>query len=229
MSQGFTSPYRENITDARVLNLVEFNSQKKRASWTVRYAGNKVRIVVWTGIENDVDGGKMQVILEPEAWFGFMSLLEHVIHHGKAGEVFYMESLGLGKEGWKKGPVPRGDLYIGRDNQGVIFFSLVQPNRPKQMFPLKEDAFYNFKLKDGTPLSREMASNLVANSYLNRGRQIISVLSATEYVAKDDKPNPGRGKSNNYSSNNNNSFDTPQTQSSFDTSEASSGSDDFDF
>lgn len=196
MATQFKSPYRDNITTDKVLNLSAKNEQGKRANWTIRYAGNKVRLTVWTGIDGDVDNGSINAVIDVNHFMQFLALFEEVIHSQEKGAKV-MTIRALGREGWKKPPIDKGDLYCGRNGEGVIFLSYVVPNRPKIMFPLQEDAFFMFKNKDGNPLSKQEASNIVAKGYLQTVRDIIIALTATEYVAKEDRPNPNRRKDNN--------------------------------
>lgn len=230
MAQQFKSPYRDNITHEKVLDLSGMNEQGKRANFQVRYSGNKVRITVWTGIDGDKDGGSMKAIIEPQAFYSFLSFMETIIANNERGHARYMVTKSLGPEGWKKGPIDRGHLFCGRDNDGVVFISLVQPNRPKIMFPLKEDAFYMFANKNGDPLDKQEASNIVAKAYVEMGRKFIASLVATEYVDKDSRPTVGKKKENNsYNSNNNSNNYSNQNQSNNDSDFSPSSGDDFDF
>lgn len=226
----FKSPYRENITDERALNLSAKTEGDKRANWTVRYAGNKVRLVIWTGIPNDVENGKMSLVIEINQWYAFLSLLNHYIENVKEpNTASKMVIKTLGPKGWKEGPIPRGDIYVGRNGEGVLFIALMQPNRPKIPFLLENDAFYNFQTKDGQPLDKLTVSNIVARSYVRINEEIIAALSATEYVSKEDRPSgPNRNQNNNSgNSGYNNQNQQSQPQQSIDNSFASSSDDAF--
>lgn len=231
----FKSPYRDNITHEKVLDLSCVNEQNKRANWQIRYTGNKVRLTVWTGIEGDKDGGQMKIVLEPSAFYSFLSLMETVISNQEKEVARHMTIKSLGPEGWKKGPIPRGDLYCGRDRDGVVFVSFVQNNRPKLMFPLQEDAFYLFCDKGGNPFNKQEASNIVAKAYVHMARNIISSLAATEYVDKESRPSGNKGNKSNYQNNQNqnnynqNNQNQSQSTQSNDSDFTPSSGDDFDF
>ena len=59
---------------------------------------------------------------------------------------------------------------------------------------------------------------MMASAYLDRATYITAALSATEYVAKEDRPNQNRGGGNNHSNNsgNSNSNSNVDLDSSFD-------------
>lgn len=213
----FKSPYRENITDERVLNISAKNDSGQRANWTVRYAGNKVRLSIWTGVPNDTDNGKMSLILEVNQWYALMSLLLDTVENAKEPQSARIMTIKtLGPKGWKEGPIPRGDIYVGRSGEGVIYISLIQPNRPKIAFTFESDAFYGFRNKDNSPLEKSAISDIVARSYAKMGMEVVAALAAVEYVAKDDRPQSPRARINNSSNNNQQSYQqqnpAPQTQ-----------------
>lgn len=199
---GYTSPYRKNISDVSgVLSLNAKNEQGKRANWTVRVSGNKVRLTIWTGVEGDADKGKIALVLEPEQWYCFLALLEHTINTN-TGEPFanIIEIKGLGQGGYREGPKHRGDICIGRSKENVIFFAVVVQNRPIIKFELIDGYWFVYRKKDGSEFSKTDATNMVANAYLTRAREIVSTLLVTEFVEKDNKNNTGSGS---YSSNSN--------------------------
>lgn len=217
--QTFKSPYRKNITDEKALNLSTKNDQNKRANFNVRFAGNKVRLTVWTGIDGDVENGKMAAVLELDQWYSVLALLKFTIkHRGEGAYANKVELYGLGQDGWKGGPKPRGDIFIGRDSEGTIFISFVLQNRPKIAFKFEQLDFAKLRKKDGSDFLKPDLSEMMASAYLDRATYITAALSATEYVAKEDRPNQNRGGGNNHSNNsgNSNSNSNVDLDSSFD-------------
>lgn len=206
----FKSPYRDNITTDRVLNLSTKNEQGKRANWTVKYTGNRVRLAVWTGIDGDTDNGKIDAVIDLNVWYVFLSMVEYIIKKSQSGESKTMEIKTLGPEGWAKGTIPRGTLYAGRDGNNAVFVSLVKPNRPKIAFPFVPSDFFSITNKDGSAADPSLVSNIIATSYVETSREVLGTLAGTEYVKKEDRPNQrgnnrgGNGGNSNYRNNNNN-------------------------
>ena len=216
---AYTSPYRDNISvEKNVLTLSAKNEQGKRANWTVKVSGNKVRLTVWSGIDGDVDNGKIALVLDPEQWYQVMSLLEYTIQNRRDDAYVNMvEIKAIGREGYKAGPKPTGDIYIGRDKEGVIFISMVIFNRPKIKFNFEDGYWYQYKKKDGGEWSKVDASELVAKAYLTRANHIISTLLVTDYVDKEQRERIGgnrKGGNNKSTYNNNDDFSGGSSSSS---------------
>lgn len=223
--QKFGSPYRRNISDERVLGLNTRNAQNKNASWNIRIAGNKARFTVWTNIDNDIENGKIESVVDWQTLAGFAEALRKVAASGETGpaSTLIMRTLRLGKDGWKGGKIPAGDLCVGRDDEGKIWLAMIKKDRPKLRFFLEDDQWYNLYHHSGEQLSAMEASSMIANAYANAIDNLCASLFVQEYVEREEKKKDRDSNGRGYGSNRQSQQNTQQH------SEPSTDFDDLDF
>lgn len=199
---AFSSPYRRNITDERVLGLSTMNEQNKRANWNIRVAGNKARIGVWTGIDGDADNGRQTADVDLLTGFALVELLRKVIRTEGTGFADSIRTLRLGKDGWKGGKLPGPSIIVGKDHEGVVFIALlVNKNRPCIKFKMIDDGWFNLVHKGGESFSAAESSQIVATAYANALELFLGTVGTQEHV--DTSKNKGNGGGNNRQGNGN--------------------------
>lgn len=202
-SSAYKSPYRKNISDNNILARHTYNEQKKRAVFNIRVAGNKCRFIVWTNIENDLEGGKIEFVVSFPIAMSIIQLLEDLLE-GKNGTQSKVEILRLGKGGYKEGKLTAGFIHVGKNDEGILWIALEKKGRPKIQFKFDKDDWANYMHKSGEQFSKEEAARIVASSWINIAKRVIPSLAVQEYTEITAKP---------YGNKNNSSKDT----SSFDT------------
>ncbi len=227
---NFTSMYANNITHARIMDL-KGEGEHSRATFKVTVTGNKVRIAIWTNIDGDADNGKISVALgDPRIWFVAMQMLRDVAQPSfQDGERRVIRISRNGQQGFKGDPIRDGDLFIGKDKEGVVYLSYVRNNRPKIKFPLiTSDRFYEILDSQGNPLDKRENSAATAVGYANITDSVVAATLSKEYAdPKESKKggNGGNGGNGGGWQNKNNGGGNNQQKSS----EPSTGSDDFEF
>lgn len=212
--QKFSSPYRRNISDERLLGLSAMNETNKRANWNIRVAGNKLRITVWTGIDGDANNGKQEAVLDLLTGYVLAELIRSVVNSEAAGFAEGLRTLRLGKEGWKGGKQPGPNILVGKDNSGVVFLALfLGKNRPCIKFQLIDDGWFNLVHKGGESFTPGESSRIVSLSYARALEHFVATLGTQEYV-ETSKERSNNGGGNNYNRNNNNNYGNRNNQQS---------------
>ena len=105
-----------------------------------------------------------------------MELLERVTHDPKESKYKIECYTTLRKEGNERSNerILKSELYFGRDTNGVIWISVVAPNRPKIKFEYRISDFHKIFKGDGSQLSEAESSTLQATATIRALRGVMT-------------------------------------------------------
>lgn len=148
---------------------------------------NCPRITIFTGdpSENSKENnfGKIFGAMDPQSFYIFMSLLEQAAN---AKEEFKtkIENKGYTFFGGKRSetPVVLSETIVGRDKDGIVWMSVVAPNRPRIKFPFTISEYHNIVRGDGSQPTAPEISSMVAKATVKILQSIYPLVMAKEYV-----------------------------------------------
>ncbi len=198
---------------------LSMTSTQGRAKLRFGIYNNNPRITIYTNDENDKKNnmGMITAPMDPLVFSTFLAKISECISsppNTKFSIQNYTMKMADGEEKPKK--VHLNDIYGGKDENGVIWISVVEGNRPKFKFEFGNYPFHKFYKTDGEEMSRAELSQLSAKAAVNLFSDILSnyITSNYEHVVNTYKPrnkgnynkgNYNRGNYNNNNNNNNNS------------------------
>lgn len=168
----FSKRYK-NIT--RFTLWAEGPIEGRRAQLILGFRDGNPRFTVFTGV-----AGKDGIINFPTDVFnfaGFLAIFNEVIK-GPIGTKYLISSRTTVYEN-DKPTNKRKDvstLQIGKSQEGIIYFVLMNENHPKIIFPIKPSEFHIFTGADGNQLSDSFMSPRIATVMLSMMQDIISLV-----------------------------------------------------
>lgn len=212
---GFTPPPRKKIAlDNNKLGLSAPcpTAEGKWASlrWTLN--NNNPSIVVYTGDPNDdtpnTPNGRIKADMDLPMLFMIFNLLEKAIGE-ENGWKMSVECLNYTFPGGKRSekPVVTAVVWVGKDKDGSIFISVVDPirkDRPIVKFELAPSTYwFHVNMRTGEAISKPEASVIWTKGYIDLLRDLYTQLAVDEYTPP--KPKPDGGGNNRGGGYNNNS------------------------
>jgi len=143
--------------------------QQSRLAWSER-DGNP-RITVYTNLPNDTERyGIIYAAMNPEIFFASLQLLKNIAIGPNGSKMKVNCYTGArGDDGKPTGEkILLSDLLMGKDDNGIVWLSVVSGNRPKIKFEFKISDYHNIVKSDGTPLEAGECSSLIALSTIDR-------------------------------------------------------------
>lgn len=137
--------------------------------------------------------GRIQAAMEPATFNAFLDLLSEAIA-AEPGWKRNMQMLGNPRGGGGPGvePIPHADIWIGKDNDGIVFISVIKKYEgegwPVIKFPFAapDRRFVKIFHADGTEYNKGDMSVLYARSFIRLLTQQMNHILTKEYV----KPPP---------------------------------------
>ncbi len=172
---------------------------------------NNPRITVYTNEDSDKKNnmGMITAPMDPVVFSTFLAKLSETISsppNTKFSIQNYTMKKGDGEEKLRK--VHINDIYGGKDENGVIWISVVEGNRPKFKFDFGNFPFHKFFKGDGEEMSKAELSQIAAKAAINLFSDILSnyITNNYEHVQNTYKPrnkgNYNNNRNNNYQNNN---------------------------
>lgn len=169
--------------------------ENKRARLSFGLLDINPRISVFTSIPDDTIGkGVISAGMNPETFFIFLSRLE-AITKAPPGTKEKIECY-QGREKLKS-----SDVIFGKDSDGMIWLSVIAPNRPNIKFIFELSNYHNIIKSDGTELSKAELSAIEAQAKISILRKMytnyfteISKLPLPVYK-KPGQQTPSKGSS----------------------------------
>ena len=204
-------PRKKNALDNRKLNLSAPcpTAPGKTSSLIWGLYSNNPRITVYTGDPEDSGErngyGRIQANLDGPVLFQFFELAKEIIA-GPANKKAKVENLNFTFFGGKRSesPVVISELWVGKDNEGIVWLSVTADNRPKIKFPINNNTFHNLYHGDGTPVTKDESSVLWAKGYITLLSNVYGHLMVTEYTEPPPPKQQGNGGGQNRPGYNNN-------------------------
>ncbi len=135
--------------------------KRSRLVW-VSYRGNP-RITVFTNIPNDASKGIINAPMNPETFLVFMDMLESVAKDPNESK-FKIDCWTNAKNpNNPDGPRDRiliSEVYFGRDDKGIIWISLIAPNRPRIRFSFVVSDFHKIYKGSGEQFTERESSTV---------------------------------------------------------------------
>lgn len=159
------------------------NSTQGKAQLKFNIYNNNPRIVVFTNEESDKKNsyGAINANLDPYVFNSFLQLLLTLIP-APADTKYKIENETLVGEGREKTRKVVSELMLGKDKDGVIWMSVIAPDRPKFKFELGDYKFHKFYTGSGDLMPRAEASQVAAKGMVTLLSQIFSTYVTTQYV-----------------------------------------------
>jgi hypothetical protein len=147
---------------------------------------NNPRITVYTNEPDDAQNnyGAITAALDPVVFTTYLKLLEDLSSKTSANNVKYkIENLTLTqKEDNRSRELKHvSDLFIGKDEEGVVWISVVAPNRPKFKFEFGNFPFHKFYKPDGSEMTKAELSSIAASATATLLGNIFSTYVTTNY------------------------------------------------
>jgi hypothetical protein len=160
-----------------------------RLVWTI--INNNPRIMVYTNLTADKNNnyGRISANLDLPT----MMLVTEYLKSMKSmerGTKYVMENKTFTYVGDKRSDEPSkvSELWIGKDNEGVIWLSVVSENRPKIKFELLLSNYHHLISTDGTPVAKGALSEMMANAYSNMLSSLYTHIYVSNYVEPAELP-----------------------------------------
>lgn len=155
--------------------------QGKRAKLTWSERDGNPRITVFTNDPKDTIGrGILNAPLNPETFFAFLDRFEDIAlgENDKKGKIDCYTSV-RDQEGKTVGTEKKlvSELVYGKDANGIIWFGVSAPNRPKIKFVFKISEFHKIYNSDGSVFTEAQASQAQAVSVIRAIRHIFYTIT----------------------------------------------------
>jgi uncharacterized membrane protein YgcG len=181
----------KTVLNHRALSLYAPNGEGKFANMSFDIKKNDPIITVRTNIAADAnnDYGRIQANVPLDKFNMFLSMIEHAAmadqpfrwayeHHDK-------KFIGPGK--MTDGPVLIYRLVVGREENGVVFISIVLEKRPNIKFSFMPDTKTRFKDGDGNEMPKALESKFLALGQVASLRQLMPLLLKEQYKHPEPK------------------------------------------
>lgn len=147
---------------------------------------NNPRVTVYTNEPNDANNnyGMITAALDPVAFSSMMEILKELTEKSGANNVKYkIDSLTLtpGEPGQKRETKLVASVLIGKDEEGVIWITVVADGRPKFKFEFGDFKFHKFYRPDGSQMSKTELSGIAAKATANFLNNIFATYVTTNY------------------------------------------------
>lgn len=147
--------------------------KRSRLSWS-SYRGNP-RIGIFTNVPNDLSKGMMNAAMNPETFLIFLNLFEDIakksVENKAKIDCYTLPRTPDGEERSQE-KILASEVYFGRDANGILWISVVIPNRPKIKFDFKISDFHKIYKGDGTQLSEAEGSTLQTLATIKALREV---------------------------------------------------------
>lgn len=175
--------------------------RRSKLSWAIR--DGAPRVTVYTNDPSDTENrGVISAPMDPTTFMAFLDYFDEVIK--SPNEIKYrLECWG---KPWVNGEPSteralKGEIWIGKDNQGMVWISVTAPERPKIRFEYLVSEWHFFTKPDGKKLTRAEGSVVTAAATVSLLRSVVPIMLAN--VFENPAPKPQRQNNNNYNNRNN--------------------------
>ncbi len=183
----FKKPQRSrNSLDNSKFHLVTKNEKGYRAKFIPELVNNNPRFTIYTGLDEDKDNnyGRIQAKLDAPTFMLIIEQLEDLARHGDGKKIFGVDNM---KQVFKdKKPTDEwyaeNSVKVGRDDDGQIWISVIEKNRPKLKFILTNPEYHRLKNADGSDLPAGTVSRMYTLAWTGVMRSLIGPCLNSNYV-----------------------------------------------
>lgn len=174
----------------KMFGMAKDNNKSSILTWGCR-DGNP-RITINTNVEADKKNtfGMINAGFNPETFFTILDLLEEVANSTESLSYKIDNKTTVATDDGKRSdPFIASELWIGKDPDGIVWISVIAPDRPKIKFNFTISNYHLFHKKGEGALTPEKASKLQALSVVRilRNAYIPLVSEFTTSGSKRDK------------------------------------------
>lgn len=173
------------------------NGGKGRPSLSTRLAKNNVRLTVYTNVEGDAGGGKIEAALDSPNFFVFLRYIDMAI---KSKEHFHrkIENKNYTWSGGKRSDHPSvtSTIIVEREEDGSIFISIVNNMATPVKFYFLPSTFHTYKNKDGQ-VNRAEITQIYASAWIDLLARLTPHVLADNYIPPEPKNNDFKGGNRN--------------------------------
>lgn len=190
----------KTILNHRALSLYAPNGEGKFANMSFDIKKNDVLITVRTNIPADAnnDYGRLQALVPLDKFYTFLEMVEFAAMSTAPFRYAYehrdRKFIGQGK--MTDGPVLHYRLVVGREENGVVFISVVLEKRPNIKFSFLNDTKTTFKDSDGNEMPKDLESKFLALGKIKAIRSCMEMVAKELYKHPEPKQQGGNGGGN---------------------------------
>lgn len=192
----------KNALSNTKIRLVAKNNVGKLATMSFKLKKNNPQIHVYTNEPNDTDNyGRIDAALDTIVFNAYLEMLETAAKSSSFKKQSIKNRNYIFPNGKRsEQPVVVSELLVGRDEDGVVWTSVIAKGRPAIKFKFIMPEFHQLIDHDGNPTSLGDASKYVTLGFIRALRDIMNHLQVTEYVETTTERKSSNNKSNNNSS-----------------------------
>lgn len=188
-------PRPKTILNHRALTMYAPNGEGKFASLSIDLKKNDPLIVVRTNIPGDAnnDYGRLVANVPLDMFYTFLEMIKHAANATEPFRWAYehrdRKFIGQGK--MTDGPVLIYRLVVGRDESGIVFFSVVLDKRPNIKFSFLNNNKSTFKDGDSNEMPKNVESKFLALGKVAAIKDLMSMVAKELYKHPEPKPQNG--------------------------------------
>lgn len=192
----------KTIMNHNALSMYAPNGEGKFANASVDFKKNNVNVVIRTNVANDANNnyGRIAEMVPMDKYMTFLRMLEEAAMSTDNNFRWCYEHrdrkfIGQGK--MTDGPVLIYRLVVGKEENGVVYWSMVQEKRPNIKFSFLSDTKTSFKDGDGNEMPKGLESKFLTLGKVDAIRLAINAQADKQYKHPEPKqPNGGNGNWN---------------------------------
>jgi len=202
--------FKRSALDNTKLNLLTVNEEGTDARLIFGFINNAPRVTVFTNVKSDnkpeTGNGRISANMDIPTFYMFLKDVEEIANGPNDVKIYY-ENYGhiyLNNERSEQ-PSVISELWVGKDNVGMVWMSVTAEGRPNLKFEFKLGSYHRI-YKEGKAISKSNESKEVALAMVSAFRNIYSNVAISEYVdvaaLKREIKNADTGEKKSYNSNN---------------------------
>jgi uncharacterized membrane protein YgcG len=190
----------KTILNHRQLSMYAPNGDGKFANMSFDIKKNDVLITVRTNIPADAnnDYGRLQALVPLDMFYSFLEMVEAAALADQPFRWAYEHKdrkfIGQGK--MTDGPVLMYRLVVGREENGVVYISVVLEKRPNIKFSFMPNTKTTFKDSEGNEMPKALESKFLALGKVKAIREFVGVMVKEMYKHPEPKQQNGGGGGN---------------------------------
>jgi len=178
--------YKKNVFDNDKLHLRVKNSSGKFAKFSFSVFRNNPRFTVFTGEQSDITPedpyGRINAAMDILSLRAFIEYIKKAATSRDPVEFKLLCKRPVRNEAGEITSIEGGtEAVVGKDSTGMTYIAIREEGRSFIKFPFQFSDFHAIVKSDGTPLSEQEASSLVAMSYANLLVEILPLVAYHEY------------------------------------------------
>lgn len=202
MADFKSAPREKNSLDNTKFNLSAKNEKGQRASLMTEMVGNNPRFTIYTNIPEDKENnyGRIQAKLDPVVFMLIIDRLEDMARKGEGKKIYSIDN--MKQKFVNNKPVdewyPLNTVKFGRDEDGQIWISVVEKNRPKIKFVFTQPQYHVLKNPDNSDLAPGEVSRMFTLAWCGVFRTLLGPCMNTNYVPPKPRDPQGGGGQGGY-------------------------------